>query len=87
MYIHIKALTNQSKESLTRISADHFKIAVREPAKRNLANRRIVEILKGEFPGAIVRIINGHSSPSKLVCVESGSQEVENESYELGGKR
>ncbi|MFA6601878.1 MAG: DUF167 family protein [Candidatus Paceibacterota bacterium] len=73
MYIHLKVLTDQSRECLTRISADHFKISVREPAKQNLANKRILEILRGEFPGSVIKIINGHSSPSKLISVENGS--------------
>lgn len=70
MYIHIKAKTEATKEEVVKISADHYEISVREPAKRNLANRRILTIISGLFPGKLVRIINGHHSSGKLVSVE-----------------
>lgn len=70
MYIHIKAQTKTKKESVKQLSVDHFEIAVREPAKQNLANRRIVAIIEERFPGTVVRIINGHHSPSKLLSVD-----------------
>lgn len=73
MYIHLKVLTKQSKEKIEKVSEDHYKISLREEAKRNQANRRILEILGELFPGSIVRIINGHNSPSKLVSIEPRS--------------
>ncbi len=70
MYIHVKAYPGQKKEEIKKISSDHFEIRVKEAAKGNSANRRIVEIVKGLHPGAAVRIINGHHSPSKLLSVD-----------------
>jgi uncharacterized protein (TIGR00251 family) len=70
MYIHIKAQTGAKKETVKQISSDHFEVAVKEPAKQNLANRRIIEIIQAMFPGTVVRIMNGHHSPSKLLSIE-----------------
>jgi len=70
MYIHIKAKTEMKKEEVVQISVDHYEIAVREPAERNLANKRILEILQTLFPDKIIKIINGHHSKSKLIAVD-----------------
>jgi len=70
MYIHAKDKTGAKKEEVTKISADHYLISVRQVAKRNEANRRVVEILKEIFSGRAVKIVNGHHSPSKLLTVE-----------------
>ncbi len=72
MYIKIKVVAGAKKELFTKISDTEFHISVREEAKQNMANKRILElvrenlkILKGN-----VRIISGHRSPSKIISVE-----------------
>lgn len=53
---------------------DHFEVSVRELAERNLANRRIIELVARHFklPVGKVRIISGHHSPSKILNVGVG---------------
>lgn len=70
MYLHLKVTTEAKREEVKQISKDHYEIAVRELAERNLANTRILEILGGLFPNKPIKIINGHHSPSKLIVVE-----------------
>ncbi len=72
MYIHVKVTTEAKKEFIKGKSSDHFEISVREPAERNLANTRIIELLALhlKIPKSNVRIINGHHSPSKLVSIK-----------------
>ncbi|MFA6554265.1 MAG: DUF167 domain-containing protein [Candidatus Paceibacterota bacterium] len=70
MYIHVKATTGANKEEIKKISADHFEISVKEPAKQNLANKRIIALVQKMYPNTLVRIINGHHSRSKLISVE-----------------
>lgn len=70
MYLHLKVTTEAKKEEIRKVSKDHYEIAVREPAERNLANARILEILSRLFPNKPIKIINGHHSPSKLIVVE-----------------
>jgi len=72
MYIKVVAKTQAKKESLIRKSKDHFLISVKEKAERNMANKRIIEILTLFFKvqKGKVRIINGHHHPHKLIVVE-----------------
>lgn len=72
MYIHAKVIADAKKEDLKKLKKDHFAISVKEPAERNMANKRVVELLANYFkllPNQ-VRIINGHQSPSKLLVVD-----------------
>ena len=72
MYIKVVARTGIKKEELIKKSEDHFLISVKEKAKNNLANKRIIEILAIYFkvPKEKVRIVNGHHHPHKLIVVD-----------------
>lgn len=74
MYIHVRVQAGAKREEVTEKSPDHFLMAVREPAERNLANVRVVELVAERYgvPVGKVRIINGHHSPSKLLSVDMG---------------
>ena len=71
MFIKVSVKAGAKKESFEKISDSHFKIAVKEPAKQNLANIRIRALIATHFKTRLanVRIINGHHSPSKLLSV------------------
>jgi uncharacterized protein YggU (UPF0235/DUF167 family) len=71
MYIKVLVQTSAKKESLKKISADHFEISVKEKPVQNLANRRVTAIIAEHFniPVGKVKIINGHHSPSKLLSI------------------
>ena len=80
MYIHVKVIAGARKESFSprldqagQEKPDHFEISVREKAERNMANRRVIELVAEHFnvPVNKVRIINGHRSPSKLIIIEN----------------
>jgi len=74
MYIKVKATPGAKKETVQKISDDTFEISVKEKAERNMANDRIVSIIRDYFGvtkgQGIVRIISGHHSPSKILSVE-----------------
>lgn len=71
MYIHVKAHPKSKKEVVEKLKEDHFEIWIKEPAEKNLANKKIIEVLKNYFPESkSVRIISGHHSPSKLFSVD-----------------
>ncbi|MEK7641536.1 MAG: DUF167 family protein [Patescibacteria group bacterium] len=70
MYIKVRVKAGQRAEKVIQESDDHFVISVKEKAERNMANKRILEIVRGMFPGKSVRIINGHQSPGKLIAVD-----------------
>lgn len=73
MYVKVRVLAGAKKEALVEEKPDHFRVSVKEPAKQNLANRRVVELVAAHFAVAAgaVRIISGHHSPSKLLSVEN----------------
>ncbi len=71
-YIHVKVMAGMKKESFKQKSEDHFEVSVKEKAERNLANKRVLELISLHFkiPVSKTRIINGHRSPSKLLVIE-----------------
>ncbi len=71
MYVHVKVQAGAKSEKVEQVKPDHFKIAVREPAERNLANGRVGELVADFFQvsSGQVRLINGHHSPSKIFDV------------------
>ncbi|MEY2664333.1 MAG: hypothetical protein RIT04_141 [Candidatus Parcubacteria bacterium] len=77
MYIHVKAITGAKKESVVQaqnadgvLSPDHFVISIKELPERNMANKRILEIMREKFVGKAVRMVSGHHSPSKIISIE-----------------
>jgi uncharacterized protein YggU (UPF0235/DUF167 family) len=71
MYIHVKVVAGAKAEKVEAIDETHLAVWVREPAERNLANNRIIELVRERFPAAgKIRIVSGHHSPSKLLSVE-----------------
>lgn len=71
MYIHVKVQAGAKSESFEKVKEDHFELRVKESAERNLANKRVLELVRSNFPEAKrVRIISGHQSPSKLISVD-----------------
>lgn len=71
MYIKVRVTAGAKREAVTKVSKSSYKISVKEPAERNLANGRVIEIISAQLkvPVNKVRIINGHQSPSKMLSV------------------
>lgn len=69
MYIKVRVIAGARTEEVTEKDTNSFVFKLREPAERNLANKRVLEILKDKYPGREIRIINGHHSPSKLISI------------------
>jgi len=72
MYIKVKVEAGAKKEKITQVSDDHFEVSVREPAERNLANRRILALVAEFFkvPAGKVKLVSGHHSPGKILDVD-----------------
>ena len=71
MYIKVKVTAGVKRELFEALSKDSFKVSVKEPAERNLANTRVLELVARHFgvPKGKVRMVNGHQSPSKILSV------------------
>jgi uncharacterized protein YggU (UPF0235/DUF167 family) len=71
MYIKVRVTAGAKREAVTKVSKSSYKISVKQPAERNRANARVIELLASHLkvPAKSVRIINGHHSPSKMLSV------------------
>lgn len=66
MYIKVKVIVDSKIEKLEKVDEDSFKVWVKAPAERGLANARAREILTEYFKTKGVRLVSGHTSPSKI---------------------
>ena len=71
MYIKVHVVAGAKREVFLKKAGDLYEIAVREPAERNMANRRVLELVARDLqvPVGRVRIVSGHHSPSKIFSV------------------
>lgn len=71
MYLKVKVKASSRKEEVKKVNENTFEISVKEEAKRNMANTRVIELIANtlEIPVKKVRIINGHQSPTKLISI------------------
>ncbi len=71
MYIKVKVTVEAKKEKFVKKTKDHFDVFVKEPAERNLANKKVVELVRNYFKvyNGEIRIVSGHHSPSKIISI------------------
>jgi uncharacterized protein YggU (UPF0235/DUF167 family) len=67
MYLKVTVAADSKKEKVEFIKEGRYKISVKEPAENNLANKRVLEIIKSlpEAEGKVVRMVSGHQKPTK----------------------
>lgn len=67
-YVRVRVFPDSKKETLNKVGESRYEICVREPAERNLANRRVQYLLAVEYgvTEKAVRIVSGHHSPTKI---------------------
>lgn len=72
MYLSVKVTAGAKKEMIKKRTDTRFDVSVREKAEHNQANARVLEIMAEELGVSrkLVRIVNGHQSPSKLLFVD-----------------
>jgi len=68
MYIRVSVTAGAKKEFLEE-GKEKLSIFVREPADKNRANKRVLEIVAQRFKVSLgkVKIITGHKSPRKIL--------------------
>ena len=73
MYIKAIVTAGAKKENFVVVSPDNFKISTKEKAEKNMANKKVIELLSSYFniSKSKIRIINGHHHPHKLLVVEN----------------
>jgi len=72
MFIKVKVKASAKEEQVKQKTKDTYMISVREPAERNLANKRVCMIIALLFKVQVkdVRIISGHHNPSKILSIK-----------------
>ena len=72
MYVKARVTPDARKERVEKIDDTSFEISVREPRERNLANRRVAELLAREYGVGTnkVRLVSGHRSHGKVFDIE-----------------
>lgn len=73
MYIKVEVTAGMKVQSVRKTGKDSFSISVREKAERNMANKKVVELIRNEFGNTrvLVKIVSGHHSPHKILSVET----------------
>jgi uncharacterized protein YggU (UPF0235/DUF167 family) len=72
MYIKVKVSAGAGKETFEKISDDHFEVSVKEKAERNMANRRVRELVAAHFgvPIGKAKLVSGYHSPGKIFDID-----------------
>ncbi len=72
MYIRVRVRAGARKEIVLKVNDDTYAMSVKEPAKQNLANKRVTELLIKLFnrEKGSVRLISGHHSPTKVFTID-----------------
>ena len=67
----VRVRTGQRKETLS-VSGEHIAITVKEKPTQGAANQRVLTLIALHFgvPQKRVRLMKGHTAPSKLVAVQ-----------------
>ena len=71
MYVKVRVIAGAKQERVEEKDSETLLISVKEPAARNLANARVMELV-GEWykvPTKQVKMVSGHHSPSKIVSL------------------
>lgn len=70
MYLKLKVIPNSKMEKVEKLKDDEYRIWVKAPAENNHANTRVLEMIRDMFLNKRVRLVSGHTSPSKIVSVD-----------------
>lgn len=72
MYIKVKVEAGAKREELKKISEEKFEVKVKEKARANAANYRVLQIFAGYFhlPFNKIRLISGHQKPGKILEIK-----------------
>jgi uncharacterized protein (TIGR00251 family) len=70
MYIKVTVFPDFKSEKIEKINEDSFKMYLKQPAQRGMANKRVLEVLNKMYPKKRIRIVNGALTSKKLVEIK-----------------
>lgn len=71
MLLKVKVTTDAKIEKITKKAKDSILVSVKESAERNMANKRVLELVREYLKvyNKDIRIIKGHHSSSKIINI------------------
>jgi len=77
MYVRVEVQPGAKKEKVENLGEMRYRMAVREPAARNLANVKVKELLCELYrvKSGQVKLVSGHRSPRKIFDVDIKNKE------------
>lgn len=71
MYVKVHVYAGMKKEHVKKLGEHYYEIVLKVPAERNMANKRVREIVAEHYNVTLtsVSIVTGHHSPSKVLEV------------------
>lgn len=72
MYIKVEVVPGASEEVVEKNGLDSYKMLIKQKPERNMVNKRVIEILRGQFSGSrvVIKLVSGHTSQSKIFSVD-----------------
>lgn len=70
MHLKLKVVPDSKIEKVERIKDDEFRIWVKAPAENGKANERVLKLMREFLGSRRMRIVSGHTSPSKIISVD-----------------
>jgi uncharacterized protein YggU (UPF0235/DUF167 family) len=72
MYVSVRVVAGAKEEKVEELAKGRLRVRVREPAERNLANRRVAMLVAQHFKVAAgkARLVSGHHSQAKIFDIE-----------------
>jgi uncharacterized protein YggU (UPF0235/DUF167 family) len=67
--IKVRVTADARAEKVVKKSDDLYVVSVREPAERNMANKRVIQLFRALYPKKSVKLVKGHRNPAKIVEV------------------
>lgn len=69
----VRVVAGAKNEKVEELKAGRLRMWVKEPARQNLANRRVLALVARHFGVAqrSVRLVSGHTSPAKIFSIEN----------------
>ena len=70
--IHVKVFPDAKRQSIEQTTDHTLRIFVREPAERNQANKKVLELVADFYnlPKNHLRMITGHRSLKKIIQIQ-----------------
>ena len=72
MYLSVRVVAGAKREEVRELANGRLEVLVKEPAKQNLANKRMLALVAAHLglPPAKVRLISGAHTPAKLLALD-----------------